>query len=423
MGESANNFTINSNDSNLKNTELHAIYKTSRKIIQEYAREIERHNRYRTARADMVCGTIMDNRGALIDLYEACMQQDAHIRSVVETLESQVLGERYMLAKVNKNTGKLEKDIENSKKIQGTQFVKIIKAIYEAKLYGYSLIELGSKVDPITGRLKNVKIIERRNVLPDQNYVTKRQGQILPGWRLSEPRFQKDYILVNSGDLGMFSATTPLLLAKKFTFANYVGFTQTYGHPIIQGKTADEGTIAKSQLANEIANSASQRIIVTGLQDELQVHALAMSNSERIYMGLIEMANAEVSNLILGSESMAGATQSYAGSTSAHQDIFRHRIEVYREYIENVMNEEIIPRLVKKGIIDSGLEFVYSNKIEMSNTDRIALYKILVENYDVPESEIEKEFGVIVNKPIEPTEKPIKKPAKVEAKANFLEEE
>ena len=75
-----------------------------------------------------------------------------------------------------------------------------------------------------------------------------------------------------------------------------------------------------------------------------------MSNSEKIYTGLIEFVNKEVANLVLGSESMAGGMQSYVGSTKAHQDIFRDRIEVYRRYIENVMNEEIIPRLVAIGI-------------------------------------------------------------------------
>lgn len=50
-----------------------------------------------------------------------------------------------------------------------------------------------------------------------------------------------------------------------------------------------------------------------------------------------------------------GGMQSYVGSTKAHQDIFRDCIEVYRRYIENIMNEEIIPRLVAIGYIPGGL--------------------------------------------------------------------
>ncbi|MCO7113889.1 hypothetical protein NIB75_19090 [Bacteroides uniformis] len=62
---------------------------------------------------DTGSGYILDDRARLIDLYEACLQQDAHIRSVVETLESQILGDRYMLARVNEK-GKYIKDVANS---------------------------------------------------------------------------------------------------------------------------------------------------------------------------------------------------------------------------------------------------------------------------------------------------------------------
>ena len=403
----------------LSETDLHSIYRTSKKTIQEYVKEIERHNRYKSARSDLANGLIMDNRAALIDLYEACLQQDPHMRGVIETLESQVLGERYMLARETA-TGQFVKDIPNTKKIQGTQFTKIIRGILEAKLFGYTLIELGPKVNPLTGRLDSVKLVERRNVLPDQNYVVKRQGFFLPGWDIKAKQYEGNYVLINNGDLGMFSATTPMILAKKFTFANYVSFGQTYGQPIIQGKTPDEDVVARKQLADEIAGAAAQRIIVTGLNDELSVHALAMSNSEKIYTSLIAMANAEISNLVLGSESMAGATQSYVGSTNAHQDIFRDRIEVYREYIEDIMNEEIIPRLVKRGMIDQDLQFKFSNKLEMNNADQIKLFEMLTDKFEVDPGEIEKQFGVTVGGQINLIEKQNQVAAQTTAKVNFL---
>ena len=102
--------------------------------------------------------------------------------------------------------------------------------------------------------------------------------------------------------------------------------------------------------------------------------------------------------MILGSESMAGATQSYVGSTKAHQDIFRERIEVYRRFIENVMNEEVLPCLVGMGYIERGLEFKYSNRIEMNNEDRIRLYGLLTDKYEIAPDEVEKEFGIHVGR-------------------------
>ena len=58
---------------------LDSIFRTSKKTIQEYVWEIERNNRYKSTRSNVELGTILDDRSRLIDLYEASLQQDAHI--------------------------------------------------------------------------------------------------------------------------------------------------------------------------------------------------------------------------------------------------------------------------------------------------------------------------------------------------------
>ncbi|MCY1134053.1 DUF935 family protein [Bacteroides fragilis] len=214
---------------------IESIYHTSKKIIQEYVREIERHNRYKSVCGNIVVGTILDDRSRLIDLYEACIQQDAHIRSVIETLESQILGDRYMLATLDKS-GKYIKDLQYTRKIQGSQFDTLIRGIVEAKLYGYTLLEIMPDIDSKTGKLSEINIVERRNVLPSQKVVVKRQGLWSPNWDLASKTYQKNYVLINTGELGLFSATTPLILAKKFTTSNFVNFSHTYGQPVIVGK-------------------------------------------------------------------------------------------------------------------------------------------------------------------------------------------
>lgn len=381
------------------NTELlEAIFRTSKKTIQEYVREIERYCRFKSVqRQQQKEGMVLDDRSKLIDLYDACVQQDAHLAGVLETLESQIIGERYMLARQNEK-GKYIKDVEATRKIQGTQFTKLIKGIVEAKLYGFTAFEIMPDIDPLTGKLAEINQIERRNILADQNRIVQRQGIWLPGWSFDDPKYADNYVLVNTGTLGLFSATTPSILAKKFTVANYVNFSHTYGQPIIHGKTESENTADRKRLANDIAGAAQNKVIVTGLTDEVDIKAFTMSNSEKVFTGLIEMVDRDTSNLILGSESMAGAIQSYVGSTTAHQDIFRDRTESYRDFVENVMNEQIVPRLVKMRYLPEGLEFKYSKRLEMSNSDQIDLYKFLTDKYEVGADEIEKSFGVMVGR-------------------------
>ena len=50
------------------------------------------------------------------------------------------------------------------------------------------------------------------------------------------------------------------------------------------------------------------------------------------------------------------------------------------------------------GMIKPGLVFKYANKIEMNNADRIDLYRFLTDRYEIAPEEIEKEFGIIVNR-------------------------
>ena len=41
---------------------LESIFRTSKKTIQEYVREIERNNRYKSVRGDVTLGTVLDDR-------------------------------------------------------------------------------------------------------------------------------------------------------------------------------------------------------------------------------------------------------------------------------------------------------------------------------------------------------------------------
>ena len=380
---------------------LIAEYRTIKKTIQEYVWEIMKHNRYQSTVNYTKDGTILDDRSGLIDLYDSIATQDAHLAAVRETLDSQLTDERYMLARPDGKGGWIRDDDE-SKKIQGSQFEKIIRGIVDSRAYGYTLIEVMDDLMEVNGTkmLKEVNIIERRNVLPNQSRVVQRQGIWAPGWDLESEKYKRNYILINTGGLGYFANLVPIVLAKKFTLSNYIGFAHTYGQPIIHGKTPNDNDQDKKKLASDIAKSAEKRVVVTGMDDTIDVKTFTVSNSERVFTGLINLTNQEVSNLVLGSESMAGETQAYAGSAKTHEDIYRSRIKKNRKYVENVMNEQVIPVLQAMGFISEGVYFKYSNQIEISTENKVKLFDMLTEKYEVDAETIDKEFGVRVGKQI-----------------------
>lgn len=402
--------------------ELISYYNETKKTIQDYVDEIRRHCGYKTVVSQTADGTILDNRGRLMDLYDSCLMQDAHLKSCMETLYSYITGERYALGTLDKN-GDLIIDVEETKKVQTLDFEKFIIGIQDATAYGYTLFDISSEINPETGLPARIETIERRNVLPNQNRVVQTQGQWSPGWDLRSERYKHNYILVDTGDLGMFATSTPLVLAKKYTVSNWVNFSHTYGQPVIHGKTTATDNESRKRLAQNIVNAAQNKVIVTGTDDAIDIKTFTMSNSEKIFQSLIESyANAEISNLILGSESMAGATQSYVGSTKAHEDILRSRVRRYRRYIEQVINEKILPQLVYWGCVKPGLVFKYSKQLDMSVEAKTEVFKMLTAAYDVPKETIKNEFGVEVgeqmnHKQISTTKNNITNP---NARVNFL---
>ncbi len=376
---------------------LISYYNIVKKTIQEYTDELARRCRYKSIVSQTGDGTVMDDRSRLIDLYDSCYIQNARLQSCCETLNSQLTGERYSLGRID-GDGKFVRDEKESAKAQGLQFEKFIQGAIEAKLYGYTLLEVLPDIVPETGLLREVNIIERRNVLADQNRVVQRQGQWNPGWNLEDQQYKNIYILINTGGFGLFAATTPLITAQKYVLSNWVNFCHTYGQPIIHGKTAAQDDITRKRLASRIASAATNKVLVTGKEDEIDIKAFTMSNSEKIYDSLIAYVNKEVSNLVLGSESMAGATQSYVGSTKAHEDIFRARVKNYRKFIENVMNEKVLPVLKYWNYIAEDVIFKYNNKIDMSTEDKIKIFDVLTDKYEVDPEVINMEWGIQVGK-------------------------
>lgn len=387
----------NSNGNFFADEALITSYNLVKKTIVDFTDELTRRCRYKSIVSQVENGVVMDDRSRLIDLYDSCYIQNAHLQGTIVTLNSQLLGKRYMMAREDAN-GKWIRDPEASKICRGSQFEKIIKAIIEAELWGYSLIEIIPEIDTLTGLLKEVNSIERRNVLPDQRRVIQHWGQWAPGWDIDDEQYKHTYVLINSGGFGLFAATTPNVLALKYTLSNWVNFSHTYGQPIIHGKTGAEDNDSRTRLARKIASAAQHKVLVTGKEDEIDIKAFTMSNSEKIYEKLIEYVNKDNDGLILGSESMAGATQSYVGSTKAHENIYRARINTYRTTIENRMNEQVMPVLKYWGFVPEDVCFKYMNKVEMSDENKIKLFDMLTNKYEIDPEEVNKEWGIEVGK-------------------------
>ena len=269
---------------------LYAFYDRSKKSIVDWLSEYQNVSNYDYYK---VGGNKIDYRDKLIDIYEYCML-DLHLTSITDSLFHQIIGERYSIKDANGKTNE-----EATKLIRNSWFVKYIRGVIESKLYGYTLIELGEK-DEATGTLSEIKFIPRRNVVPKDNLVLEYPRDTV-GWDITSKKFSDSYVLVDGQEgYGWLMKAVPVVMSKRFALSSHTQYAETYGVPMIVGKTTDDSYEEKKNLANEIAAARDSRVIVAGMDDELTFLNQISNDTNKIYTELVRITNDEMTMLVLG---------------------------------------------------------------------------------------------------------------------------
>ena len=373
-----------------KAKDLYAYFDRSKKSIADYLSEYQNASNYNYYKN---LGNKLDYRYRLIDLYDYGMQ-DLHLTSIVDSLFHQIVGERYSIKDAEGNTLK-----DATKLIKKSWFPKYIRGVLESKLYGYTLIELGD-LDEKTGTLKEVRFVERRNVAPKDNLVLEFIHDA-SGWDITSDELKDDYILVDGEEgFGWMLKALPIVMSKRFALSSHTQYAETYGIPMIVGKTTDDSYEEKKSLANEIAAARDSRVIVTGLEDDITFLNQISNDTNKIYTELVRLTNDELTMLVLG-QSATTESQAYAGSAEIQYRVMVDRVEAIREFVQNNVNEHLLWRLREKGLdIPEGATLQYSNVLEMSPESKKDLFEVLLGSYEVAPEEIYDTFGVVVGRQI-----------------------
>jgi len=369
---------------------LYAYYDRSKKHISDWIWEyqsVSNYGYYKTT------SNTLDYRYKLMDLYDHCML-DLHLTSVVDSLFHQIIGERYTIKNANGETNE-----EATKLIKKSWFVSYIRQVIESKLYGYSLVELGD-YNKKTGTLDEIRDISRRNVAPKDNLVLE-FPQDTVGWDITSKELEADYIMIDGQEgFGWLVKAVPIILSKRFALSSHTQYAETYGIPMIVGKSTDESFEEKKNLANEIAQARDSRVIVTGLDDEVTFLNQISNDTNKIFTELVRLTNDEITMLILG-QSATTESQAYVGSAEIQYRVMVDRVEAIREFVANHINEELMWRLRDKGLdIPEDAYFQYSNVMEMSPESKRDLFATLLNSYEISSEEIYDTFGVTVGRQI-----------------------
>ena len=331
---------------------------------------------------------------------------DAEVITAVNNRKNKVLGEPYL---VLNSTGEYEEPA--TKLLKGSWFDDFVGAVLDSEFFGSSLIELGQELTP-DYTLKEVNIVERRNVIPSRKLVLPYPfSSYSEGIDFTSEHYRRWYIFVQSKrfPLGLLLYATPYAILSRDALVGHADFNRDYGRPYKIIKTDKEGE-ERQQVLDALLNVEEELNGVFDTDEDIEISFPAgASGTVDTYDRMDEKVSKKLLKIIQGHIKLSNDTDGGGLNTYINKDsIAKTPSEEVREYdmgrVEAVVNEELFPRLLdfnypfQRGhsfiFLDTYLRDLQRQKKRISEK----ALELALQHFEVEASEFEELTGIKVKK-------------------------
>lgn len=322
---------------------------------------------------------------------------DLHLTGAIGQRKGRVLKKSFKLtdAKGKENT-------EATEILEAAWFKNLIKLALDARYWGHSLIQLGDVAMGYDGKLKytNTLLVPRSHVKPEFGVIVRDPSD--------DPSKGYDYRnsdmtewCIEAGearDLGLLLKVTPQTLSKKNMLAFWDQFGEIFGMPVRIGKTnsRDPGEHSKiEKMLNEMG-AAAWGLFPEGT--EIEIKETSRGDAFNVYDKRIDRANSEISKGILN-QTMTIDSGSSLSQSEVHLEIFDEVVQADADFIRDLVNDQLIPRMLRHGFPFKGLRFYWDESIDYTPEQQVAYEGMITDRFEVdPEYFIEKYNIPIIGK-------------------------
>lgn len=235
------------------------------------------------------------NRTILYDYYTSVLL-DGHLTGILSKRQD---------ALVNKNlcfTDKDGKEIEGMEDlINSRKFRQLIKDIWWAKMWGFSLFEF------IPGPVFDYTLVPRKHVKPDYGVIAVWQND---NTGISYEGQWNFWFVGEKRDLGILLKCCPYALYKRGTFGDWAQFIEIFGIPmrVIYYDAHDIQT--SQEIDNALEESGSALVMKLPRQSSLEIKDEKQANGNGDLQGkFVTACNAEMSVIVLGNTETTTSSQ------------------------------------------------------------------------------------------------------------------
>ena len=302
-------------------------------------------------------------------------------------------------------------------------FKSLAGYILDSRYWGHSLIELGDVTTDGDGCpcYDGVRLIPRKHVIPEYGRVITNLGE---DWRTGIDYHQPPFAdwLIEAGkpdDLGLFLKAATQTIPKKNALAFWDTFAEIFGMPMRIAKTTLRDDKELKKMEEMMANMGTEFWGLFQEGTEIEVVESTKGDAFNVYDKRVERANSELSKLIIG-QTMTIEDGSSLSQSETHLQVFENLVESDRDMLRDIINSQLIPRMVKHGFPLKGLRFDWDYSVDYTPEQQRSYEELVLNNYEVDPSYFEEKYSMPVGERRSPMPAPV--PEEEEEEATVPEE-
>jgi len=330
------------------------------------------------------------NRIPLYNIYTD-VDADMHVTGCVDQRMRMV---RQKSFKLTDKSGDENEDITDI--FESSWFKDLMTYVLQSRYWGHSLIELGDVIT-IDGKpsYSYAHLVPRAHVRSEFGIIVKSIcDDISQGYDYRNSAM-KDWVIEAGGekDLGLFLKCAQHTIPKKNMFAFWDQFGEIFGMPIRIGKTVSQDKQELSKVEQMLADMGAAAWGLFPEGTEIEIKETTRGDAFNVYDKRIDKADSQISKGILN-QTMTIDNGSSLSQSQVHLHIFENVVNDDADFLRDIVNDKLIPRMIKHGFPLQGYKFNWDESIDYTPEQQVAYETMILDRFDVDPEYLIKKYNI-----------------------------
>ena len=299
-------------------------------------------------------------------------------------------------------------------------FKKFCSIVLDTPFWAHSLVQFEDIVnDTVKLKFSDITLIPRQHVCPEFGTLLREPGDDAASGIYYREMMDWCIEIGEKYDLGILNILTPQIIAKRNAMAYWDQFAEVFGMPVRIWKTTSRNEGEISKVYNMLVKMGAASFGVFPEGTEIEIVESSKGDAFNVYDRRIERANTEISKAILG-QTMTMDNGSSKSQALVHENVTEDIMWSDSDYLLDVINDDLIPLMIRHGMMPAGYTAEYDDTYEFSQTEMQQVEAMLISEYDIDPAYFIDKYNIQIlgkkqTKQTPPTESiPVKKadPAK-----------